>query len=115
VFDEGGAREHLADGLALDADALAVDDADATEAFAAGLAEVLLDDGAHLARGDGVEVEHVGYLKPDGLRERVEGVKALAAFVLGFAFRGFVRRVRIRAAASGREPSAQFRVQTCQG
>ena len=38
------------------------------------LAQVLLDDGAHLARRDGVEVEHVLDLQTHGLRERVEGV-----------------------------------------
>src|SRR5688572_28418730 len=80
VLDEGGAGEDGADVLALDADALAVDDADAAEAKAVSLAQVLLDDGAHLARRDGVEVEDVLYLKPHRFGERVEGVNAVEVF-----------------------------------
>ena len=38
------------------------------------LAQVLFDDGAHLAGRDSVQVEHVAYLKPDGFGERVERV-----------------------------------------
>jgi hypothetical protein len=51
-----------------------VDDADALEAEAAGFEQVLFDDGAHLARRDGVQVEHVPYLQTHRLGERVEGV-----------------------------------------
>jgi hypothetical protein len=62
VFDEGRARENRADCLALNADALAVDDSDASEALAVCFAQVLFDDGAHLARSYGVQIEHARYL-----------------------------------------------------
>jgi hypothetical protein len=81
VLDEGRAREHGSDSLALNADAFAVDDSHAAEAFASSLAQILLDNRAHLARPDGVKVEHVAYLKAHGLGERVERVYlALALF-----------------------------------
>jgi hypothetical protein len=87
VFYEGRAGEHGADGLALNAYALAVDDSDGSEARAAGFAQVLFDDGAHLARAYGVQVEHVRYLKADGLGEGVEGVNVvLVRLRLGRAF-----------------------------
>lgn len=79
VFDEGRARENRADCLALNADALAVNDPDGSEAFASRFQKKLFDDGAHLARAYGVEVEHVRYLQAYGLGERVKGVNVVLA------------------------------------
>src|SRR5205085_2809135 len=79
ALDERRAGENLSDYLALDAYALAVNDANDVEAFAPSLAQVLLDDGAHLARRYRVQVEHVADFKTDGFGERVEQVNLVVS------------------------------------
>ena len=49
-FDEGGALQNLADGLALDADSAAMDDADGGESEAVNLGKILLDDRFYVPR-----------------------------------------------------------------
>ena len=86
VPDEGRGGEYAPHRLALDADALAVDDADACEARLACLFEVFDDDPLDVAGRDGVEVEHVLYLQPHRLGERVERVNVRLFFRRGLPF-----------------------------
>lgn len=87
MFDEVCARQHRANYFALNADALAVDDSHAAEALATRLAQILFDDRAHLSRPYRVKVEHVAYLKPHRLRERVERVNVAQVFVIALGVR----------------------------
>ncbi len=59
-FDERRAGENAADGFALDANSLPVDDAEVDEALFPGGFEIGLDDAFDIAGRDGVEVENVG-------------------------------------------------------
>jgi hypothetical protein len=80
VFDEGRAREHRADGLALHADALAVDDAHAAEAFRRA-SRRYSSTTARTSRG-GIEWRSntSPISKAHRLRKRVEGVNVVRLF-----------------------------------
>lgn len=74
VLDEGRAGEDAADGLALDADAFAVNDADGAKTRLPRLAQVFFDDAPDITRRDGVEVNDVSNLDAEGFGEGIEGV-----------------------------------------
>src|SRR5690348_12616063 len=59
VCDERCASKNLADDLALDADAFAVNDAHAPTAARVGFVEIIFDDGAYLPGWNRMQVEHV--------------------------------------------------------
>ena len=95
VSDERGAREDGADGRALYAAPLAVNQAHAAEAEPVRLAQILLDRALYVARRKGVEIEYVRNLQADRLREGIVEIDRFIIVVnVGARCIGRTRRLR---------------------
>lgn len=94
IDDEGRAREDGADGCALHAASLAVNEAHATEAEPVRLAQVFFDHTPHVAGRDDVQIEDICYLKLDRFGKWI--VEINFVFVVGFIVNvgGGLRHIR---------------------
>jgi hypothetical protein len=75
--DEWCAPENGPHHFALHTYSFSMNDAYAAKPHAAGLQQILLDYGPYISRGNRVQIENVGYLNADRLREWIERVDAV--------------------------------------